>query len=140
MRVPLSFLLCGLALVGCTGGDGDDGPAFSQPPVTAFAEGTCRVVAPDVLEIGRQAQRLGEGGKIEPEVLTALEKAQTALRPVAEGAEPALQPALTRLVVATGLVRLQARVESYKTETGEDLQKTYDDAVAACTAGASPSP
>ncbi len=141
MRLPvsLSVLLCGLAVTACSGSSSGPAP-FQQPPVSAFAEGTCRTVAPDVLAIGKQAQALGEGGAVDKAVVTALEQAQTSLRPLVEGAEPAYQPALMRLVVATGLVRLQASLDSYKPETGQDLQTSYDGAVAACTAAPSPTP
>ena len=141
MRVPvsLSVLLCGLAVTACSGSSSGT-PAFRQPPVSAFAAGTCRTVAPDVLAIGKQAQSLGAGGAVDKAVVTALEQAQTNLRPVVEGAEPAYQPALKRLVVATGLVRLQASLDSYKAETGKDLQTSYDAAVAACTGSPSPTP
>lgn len=139
MSLPLSAVLCGLALTACSGSSAG-APAFTQPPESAFAEGTCRTVAPDVLEIGRQARELGDGGTVPPPVLVALEKAQTALRPVAEGAEPAYQPALSRLVVATGLVRLQGSLDSFKSETGKDLRTAYFDAVAVCTGTASAPP
>jgi hypothetical protein len=45
-----------LALTAC----GQDTP--KQPPVSAFAEGTCRLAAPDVLALGDAGRRLG-GGK-----------------------------------------------------------------------------
>ncbi len=134
MRVPvsLSVLLCGLAVTACSGSSGG-GASFTQPPVSAFAAGTCRTVAPDVLAIGKQAQQLGDGGAVDKPVVDALEKAQTSLRPAVEAAEPSYQPALMQLVVATGLVRLQVSLGSYQVDTGKDLQKAYATAVGVCT-------
>ena len=142
MRAPASYLLllCAAALVGCSNSNSSTPTArFSQPPVTAFAEGTCRTVASDILSLGSSARRLGNGGEVDPAVLTELEQAQGNLRPLVEAAEPTYKPALDKLVIAAGLVRLQARVGNYQAATGDNLKKTYAAAVDVCTKGPSSS-
>lgn len=135
MRRTLAVLVpLALLAAGC-GGSSTSGPTL--PAVSAFRAGTCRVVAPDVLQIARDARRLGKGGDVPAQVLTSLASAQDRVKQVAPGAEPAYQPALTRLVVSVGLIRLQSGVGSYRTSQGQILQ--HDDAavIAACTAKAS---
>lgn len=113
------------------------GSGFAQPAVSAFTAGTCRVVAPDVLQIGRIGHRLGSGPEVGAAAVAKLTSAQDGLRQVAAGAEPALQPALSNLVVAVGLVRLQARLGSYHRAQGDNLMARYRDAVRVCTGHAS---
>lgn len=135
---PLALLTVLLLVAGCSGSSGR--PAEPrQPPVTAFADGTCRTVAPDVLAIGRQLSRLGDGGEVPAPALEALTTAQAALRPLVEASEPAYRDALDRLVVAVGLVRLQARVGSYRTDTGDTLRAAYTEVVRRCTSSPPPS-
>ncbi|MCA1710154.1 MAG: hypothetical protein LC789_00350 [Actinobacteria bacterium] len=133
MRPLLVLAACALA-AGCTSGSsGSSGP--KQPPVSAFTDGTCRVIAPDVLSIGRDARavEVGVGTKVAPATLMRLEEAQSRLRPLVEGAEPAYQPALDKLVVAVGLVRLQARVGGVKAPTRDNLLQSYQALVDVCT-------
>lgn len=126
-RRLLALALGAVALSGCTASEPD------QPSATAFADGTCRAVAPDVLAIGRDVRRLGDGGEVDADVLRRLEEAQGRVRGLAETAEPSYKKALDDLVVAVGLVRLQGRVGTYAPEQGENLQRTYDSVVDACT-------
>ncbi len=135
MRVAATVLVGSLVLAGCSGSS----DAAKAPAASSFAEGTCRTVAPDVLELGRDASRLGDGGEVPAEVLSSLEKAQTNIRPLVEAAEPTYKPALDKLVIAVGLVRLQARVGTYRVETGDNLTKAYELAVQACTTSSSSS-
>lgn len=132
MRLTASttILLGALVLAGCSGSS-DGGSAPLLP--SAFAAGTCRTVATDVIELGRQADRLGKGGEVPVDVLESLEKAQSSIRPLVEAAEPAYKPALQNLVVAAGLVRLEAKVGSYKPATGEGLKASYAKVVDVCT-------
>ena len=131
--------LAGL-VAGCSSQTGSSATTVKPaPPVSAFSEGTCRVVAPDVLTIGRDAHRLGKGPAVDAGVVASLTAAQTAVRQVAPGAEPRYQPALNSLVTAVGLVRLQARVGSYHPEQGANLVSAYDAVVGMCTTAA-PSP
>ncbi len=131
MRLTASttLLLSALVLAGCSGSS-DSG---SAPLPSAFADGTCRTVASDVLELGRQADRLGKGGEVPADVLESLAKAQSSIRPLVEAAEPAYKPALQKLVVAAGLVRLEAKVGSYQPKTGAGLKKSYASVVDVCT-------
>lgn len=125
----LLTVLCATAVVGCSAGS--DGPR--QPPVSAFTDGTCRVAAPELLQIGRDARRLGAGGEVDKGVLASLTSAQDRLDALSQAAEPALKPAFTKLVVSVGLVRLQARVGTYRTAQGTQLQRDADAAIAVCT-------
>ena len=133
MRLPLLALgTCVLVTAGCSGGkDDDEGP--KQPAASSFAEGTCREIASDVLLIGREARALGDGPEVDRERLKRLDAAQGRVRALAEAAEPAYKPAMDKLVVAVGLVRLQGQVGRYKPEQGANLQQSYDAVVDACT-------
>jgi len=141
MRIPAPLVLavCALALTACSG-DSDKGPTTpKQPAVSAFAEGTCRSIAPDVLSIGKDARSLGDGGEVDKDVLASLEEAQTRLRAIVEGAEPAYKPAIDKLVVAVGLVRFQAKAGRYQPQTGDNLVTSYDGLVDVCTGPAASS-
>lgn len=127
----VSLLLVGAAVCGCSSA-GSSGP--KQPAVSAFAAGTCRVAAPDVLEIGRDAQHLGKGGDVSNSILSRFNQAQQRLDAIAGGAEPAYQPSLKSLVVSVGLVRLAANVGSYRPEQGDKLKQSYRAVLAACGA------
>lgn len=132
MRLPLLALAACLAVTtGCSGTTEDDSP--KQPAASAFAEGTCREVAPDVLLIGREADQLGKGPEVDRDRLGRLEAAQGRVKALAEAAEPAYKPALDDLVVAVGLVRLQGQVGRYKSEQGENLRMRYRAVLDACT-------
>ena len=128
-------LLCAAFLSACSGSSGDSGP--KQPATSAFAEGTCRTAAPDILEIGRNAYRLGKGPEIAKPVVESLTSAQDRLSTISDAAEPAYRPALTQLVVAVGLIRLQAHVGSYHQQQGDHLVSSYNAVVTACTHPAS---
>lgn len=118
-----------LTLSACS--SGSDGPR--QPAVSAFAEGTCRTAAPDVLTIGREVRKLGDGKNPPSGPLEAMQKAQEPLDAIATGAEPTYQPALRKLVTAVGLVRFRAHVGSYVPSLGADVVTAYDGVLAVCT-------
>ena len=130
------LLVSGLALSACGGSSAGSGP--SQPPASAFSEGTCRTIAPDVLQIARDSYRLGKGPEVAKPVLERLTASQARLRTIADGVEPAYAPALSKLVIAVGLVRLQARVGSYHVETGAHLQQSSAEVIGVCTHPNSP--
>ena len=123
--LPLIALLA-FGLAAC----GDD--AMKQPPVSAFADGTCRVAAPDVLALGAAGRRLGTGKTVSAAVLTELRDAQTGLRTVVDGAEPAYKNAFQKLVESTGFVRIRADGNSYEPSLGRQLMADYRAALAAC--------
>jgi hypothetical protein len=125
----LGTLCVAAVLAGC--GSGSDGP--KQPAAGAFAAGTCRVAAPDVLALGRGASKLGKGPEIPSAMETSMAAAQRRLQSVTDGAEPAYQPALRKLVVAVGLVRLRAHTGTYVTSLGKDVTSAYDGVLAVCT-------
>ncbi len=125
----LSLLLAVVAVSGCSS---SSSPGAKQPPVSAFPAGTCRVAAPDVLAIGRETASLGTGGDVSAAVLAVLTTAQERLVQLASGAEPAYQPSLQALTVSVGLVRLAAKVGSYRPEQGVTVDKRYRAVLQAC--------
>lgn len=121
-----------LAVAACSSGSPSvDGPEV--PPESAFAEGTCRVAAPDVRAVGEALPRLGDGGSVDAEVKDSLREAQERLRALTEGMEPALQPAFADLSQKIGLVRIRADGNTYEPELGEALTASYEGVVEACT-------
>lgn len=125
----LSLLLTVIAVSGCSSSSSS---GAKQPPVSAFPAGTCRVAAPDVLAIGREAGSLGKGGDVSAAALSRLTTAQERLVQLAGGAEPAYQPSLQALTVSVGLVRLAAKVGSYRPEQGATLEQRYRAVLTAC--------
>ncbi len=122
-----------LATVGLTAcGGSSDGP--SQPAVSAFADGTCRVAAPDVLAIGKTGATLGTGKTISAAAKASLKDAQDGLRTIADGAEPAYKPALSALVVSAGFVRIRADGNTYERSLGQQMMKDYNAVLKACGA------
>ncbi|MDX6198808.1 MAG: hypothetical protein QOJ79_1959 [Actinomycetota bacterium] len=116
-----------LALSAC----GNDAPA-KQPAVSSFAEGTCRVAAPDVLALGAAGQRLGTTRTVDGAVLTDLRDAQAELRTITDGAEPAYKNAFSKLVESTGFVRIRADGNSYDPALGRQLMADYNGVLSAC--------
>ena len=122
-----------LLLTGCTSSDEPD-----LPPESAFAEGTCRQAAPDVLAVGRALPRLGDGGAVDAAVKKDLRESQDRLFALSEGAEPEYATALSGLVERIGGVRIRADGNSYEPALGEGLQTAYDEVVDVCTGGSTP--
>ena len=107
---------------------GSSGP--KQPAASAFADGTCRTAAPDVLTIGRQARKLGKDAPAS--ALGPMTTAQDRLDTITSGAEPTYEPALRKLVTSVGLVRLRAHTGSYEPSLGKDVLSAYDGVLAVC--------
>ena len=107
----------------------------AQPKVSAFADGTCRVAAPDVLAIGKVGEGIRGTTKVDAAARAALRESQTRLKALAEAAEPAYKPSLDALVVSTGFVRIRADGNTYDTAVGEQLMKDYSGVLRACGAG-----
>lgn len=130
----LSVLLCLLLLLtGCS--SGADGPAEPQLPAeSAFADGTCRVAAPDLLELGRTLPRLGEDSTVPADVQQTLGQLQDSLAVFAEAPDPTLAELLPTLVERIGGVRIRAVGNTYEPALGEDLREAYDEVLATCTA------
>jgi hypothetical protein len=124
-RTCLAIALLALPTACSSGSSGPKAPAAS-----AFAEGTCRTAAPDVLTIGKQAGKLGKDAPAS--ALDPMTAAQDRLDTIASGAEPTYQPALRKLVTAVGLVRLRAHTGSYVPSLGKDVLTAYDDVLAVC--------
>jgi hypothetical protein len=99
----------------------------------AFADGTCRAVAADVLALGAAVDRLGDGPKVSAEVKTELREAQDRLSDVAAAAEPSYKPALDALVQSAGAVRIRADGNSYESSLGARMGTDYEAVVAVCT-------
>lgn len=128
----VSLLLAVAAVSGCSSSSSPGSSAPKQPPVSAFPAGTCRVSAPDVLAIGRVAGALGKGGDVSSDALSRLTTAQERLIQLAGGAEPAYQPSLKALTVSVGLIRLAAKVGSYRPAQGVTLGQRYRAVLKAC--------
>lgn len=143
-RTTVAVLL--VALAACT--DDPAAPAataLTQPPETAFREGSCRVAAPDVLALGRDAARLGDGPMVPEDVGVSMADAQGRLAELQEGVEAELSPAFIELVVATGFVRIRADGNTYERDLGARMSNAYDALVALCTgtaptSGTAPTP
>jgi hypothetical protein len=108
------------------------GAKTSQPPVSAFADGTCRVAAPDVLALGHVGSQLGTRMTVDGALKARLKEAQDGLRTVTDGAEPAYQKSFQRLVVSTGFVRIRADGNSYDPSLGKQLMADYNAVLTAC--------
>ncbi len=139
MRLAPPAVLLGLVLLtGCTSSsepaaDASTPAAAPVPDETAFAEGTCRLVAPDVRAVGGALDRLGDGGEVDQAVEVELQESQDRVFAVAEAAEPELKPALTELVEKIGIVRIRAVGKNYEPELGEQLRRAYDGVLDVCT-------
>lgn len=127
---PVVLLLLPALLAGCSS---SSQPALSQPKEGAFHAGTCRVIAPAVLGVGRDARRLGTDGSPPADVRKRLKQDQDVLVGVQPGLDPALAGPVGTLVVSIGLVRLRSDANSYDATLGTALSKAYDGVVAACT-------
>lgn len=126
-----------LLLSACTG---DPAPpaAFPLPAASSFAPGTCELVAPDVLALGRAARALGDGPTAPDTVKARFTEAQKALQTVAGTAEPALAPLLDAVVARAGLVRIALDAERYEPATADPLRESYAALVDACTGRGAP--
>ncbi len=134
MHLPRLLLpLLALAVLPACTSDEPERAAFS-PPRTADFTGACSVVADDVVELGRLASTLRAETVPGQQVRDGLTAAQDRVAAVAETADAARKPALERLVVATGLVRIQADGAGLRPDVVDGLNDAYDAAVAACTA------
>ncbi|MCU1589438.1 MAG: hypothetical protein JWP11_694 [Frankiales bacterium] len=131
MRRTLLALVA-LLILGVTACGGEK--AAQQPPVSSFADGTCRIAAPDVLAIGKAGESLGSGRTISAGAKTSIRDAQQGLRTVAEGAEPAYKPALEALAVSAGFVRIRADGNTYEPQLGRQLMTDYAAVLKACRA------
>ena len=135
------IVLAGL-LTGCSSGE-EAGPVRPVlPEAGAFAPGTCRTAAPDVIAVGEAATRLGGGGMVEQGVKDVLKGAQERLTPLSAKAGPAYAPAFEDLVGSLGIVRIRADGNTYETQFGDMLTASYDRVVALCTTpgGQAPAP
>ena len=126
----LPLLIAVTAVAGCSSSSAS---GLKQPAVSAFTAGTCRVAAPDILQTGRAAYRLPGKGQPSSSVLADLASAQGRLRQLEPGAEPAYRPALSKLIVTVGLIRLSSGVGSYQPAQATTLRADYTAAVKTCT-------
>jgi hypothetical protein len=127
--VPL--LVLPLLLAGCSSSSQPEEPEL--PAESAFAEGTCRSAAPDLLDLGRTIPRLGDDGSVDQQLQARLQETQDRLDFAAQTAEPELAPVLSTLVERIGAVRIRAVGNTYEAELGKDLQASFDEALSACT-------
>lgn len=127
-----AVLLAVLLLAACSGSDqSPTGPQLPQE--SAFAAGTCRAAAPDVLAVGRELPGLGSDKTVPREAKDALREAQARLGALAEAAEPTVKPSLDDLVVSIGLLRIRADGNEYAPSLGDAVQDAYTSVVKVCT-------
>src|SRR4051794_25722664 len=125
-RTLVVLALLPFALAGC-------GHGSSQPKASAFADGTCRAAAPDVLAIGSAGARIEHTTRVDAETRTSLRQAQMRLRDLAVAAEPSYKTSLDALVVSTGFVRIRADGNTYDAAVGRQLMTDYRAVLKACT-------
>ena len=131
MRLAAALVCVPLLLAACS----SDGPSEPELPAeSAFAAGTCREAAPDLLDLGRTIPRLGDDSAVPPEVQQTLADVQDRLALFVEPPEPEVAELLPVLVERIGGVRIRAVGNTYEPALGDDLQETYDDVLAVCTA------
>ena len=134
MRRLVPLLVLPLLLAGCSSSSSSSQREEPELPAeSAFAEGTCRSAAPDLLDLGRTIPRLGGDGSVDPKLQARLQETQERLDFVAQTAEPELAPVLSTLVERIGAVRIRAVGNTYEAQLGKDLQASFDEALSACT-------
>ncbi|MCW2614580.1 MAG: hypothetical protein JWN08_1574 [Frankiales bacterium] len=144
MRTAAVVLIASVLLTGCSSPSSsssvpDASPSAAPLPAeTDFAEGTCRVAAPDVLAVARALPRLGDGGEVAADVRDELRVAQDRVFALAETAEPEVKTALDGLVTDLAIVRIRADSNTYETPLGDGLREAYEDVVEVCTGSAPP--
>lgn len=138
-RLAPVLLAAALVATGCTS-DTEEPEAFRPPPVGALQDGPCALVADDVVELGRLAFDLRGEPAPDQAAADALAAAQDRVAAVAESAEPGVEPALDRLVLTAGLVRIQVATKMLREEVVENMDVAYDDAVRACSGEGGPAP
>ena len=137
LRLPTVLLAAALLATGCTS---DPEPeAFRPPPAGSLDDGPCALVAEDVVALGRLAFDLRGVAAPDEASAAALESAQVRVNGVAESADAAVKPALERLVLTTGLVRIQVATKMLRDEVLANMDVAYADAVRACSGDAASS-
>ena len=134
LHLPTVLLAAGLLATGCT--SGPEPAAFRPPPAGSLDDGPCALVAEDVVALGRLAFELRGVAAPGPGPATALESAQVRVGAVAESADAAVRPALERLVLTTGLVRIEVATRMLRAPVLQNMDVAYGDAVRACSGGA----
>ena len=138
LRLPTVLLVAVLLAAACTS---DQEPeAFRPPPAAPLEDGPCALVAEDVVVLGRTAFELRGVSAPDAASSAAIESAQVRIAAVAETAEPAVKPALDRLVLTAGLVRIQVATKLLRDEVLENMDVAYDSAVRACSGEAAATP
>jgi hypothetical protein len=141
LRPLLPLLLAAPLLVSCTSSDGPARPAgFRPPPASSFRAGDCAAIADDLVALGRATYDLRGVASPDQTARDTLLGAQDRVAAIAETADPSVKPALDRVVLTSGLVRIQADTRMLKPEVLDDLRAAYEAAVAACTDGATATP
>lgn len=142
MRRAAILLLTVLSVVtACSGGRTSSPSTLKQPPVASFAAGPCRAMAPDLLAIQRDGQQLGSATSAPRPVLDRLKDEQGRVRALQPGlaGDKVVGPVVEDLVIAVGVVRLDADTNVYLPSYAADLRRAAAAAVASCT-GPAPSP
>lgn len=140
IRARLAWLPAVLLLASCTEGSSPTPPAPVQPPETAFAVGTCRDLAPDILSLGRDLRLLGESESPPQEVRDRIKTAQDALREVEAAPEPGVDVPLQELVVTLGFLRLRSDSGTYTPDLAMMASDSYVELVEVCTSSSGTAP
>ncbi len=134
-----TLAVCALVLSGCTGAAGGRSaatrptPGESLPPVAAFAPGTCRSAAPDLLALAALTRRNHTARDLSAPVRSELSRRQNALVALRPVADPTVRPLLDAVVTAVGLVRIRADSHTYDPALLRDVDTTRRNLQSTCT-------
>lgn len=129
MRLTRHIALAALATATLTACSGS---GFAQPSPRAFAPGSCRALAPAVLQLGRTLHGLGTSAPSDAE-RASLKRAQSDVRARQTDVPGSLAPTVDELVTKVGLLRLRTDTDSYTPALARDAMAAYRDLVKACT-------
>lgn len=131
-RASLGLLVIGALLAGGCSSGAPEVPV--GPPVEDFAAGVCRQAAPDVLELSRLVEGLGEGPRVPDDVKAALRAAQGRLAATAGQSTGPERADLDAFVQKVGLLRLRADGNTYEPFLADEVRAARDQVIASCTA------
>jgi hypothetical protein len=140
LRPLLPLLLAAPLLVSCTSDDPARPAAFRPPPESSFRAGDCSTIATDLIDLGRATYDLRGVAAPDEAARDTLRSAQDRVAAIAETADPTVKPALDRVVLTSGLVRIRADTRLLEPEVLDDLRAAYEQAVKVCTGRASAAP
>lgn len=126
--VALSATLIAGCAAGCTSSQG-------LPRPSEFRAGSCQHLAPDILQVAADADRLGAGSTPPSDVRDALARAQGRLRTSLPDSSHDLAAATNDVIVAIGVVRLGSDTNAYTPAAGADMGRAAKRVIALCVGG-----